>query len=442
MFLIALAVACDAPRVALPWDTTATDAGPWEQPDIGSVVEAPWRFPEPIESEQVPGPEGSGGTEQVPGADDYVDGAWLFRHDVVHEIALEIDQQSWNDLKRRPEEYTDALFEMDGIAMEVGIRLKGSSTFQDIDDDPSFKVKFDWSVPGQRFMDLQGINLHANLYDPTDMHEYLAYRVYREAGLPAPRTGFAHLTVNGQDYGVHHIVERKDETFLAQFYEDNTGSIYEAGSDNWGCDVNDHDFGGWCSCWELDQDGDGDTREDLADFCAAVTNAPDDQWLSVVEQRMNWEEFLGSMAVDALIAHWDSYGYNLNNYHLHHVPSEDRWGFSPWSTDLAFGWNPWDWQPDCGEYGTEMNRYNRGYILSRCFELPECLEQLRAREAELAAFIGELGVREWIDDAAALLAPYAATDPTSNYDMAEFWEETACIADFLESRVESIAGGP
>ena len=52
----------------------------------------------------------------------------------------------------------------------------------------SLKLKFNYEDKDQRFFGLKKVILHASLSDTTMMRERLAYSLWREMGVPAPRS--------------------------------------------------------------------------------------------------------------------------------------------------------------------------------------------------------------------------------------------------------------
>ena len=52
----------------------------------------------------------------------------------------------------------------------------------------SLKLKFNYEDKDQRFFGLKKVMLHASLSDTTMMRERLAYSLWREMGVPAPRS--------------------------------------------------------------------------------------------------------------------------------------------------------------------------------------------------------------------------------------------------------------
>ena len=85
------------------------------------------------------------------------------------------------------------------------------------------------------FTGLRRIILNNGVQDPTFLHEYLGYSVFRDAGVPAPRVGYATMHVNGEPYGLYLVVEAITQDFLGRWFENTKGNLYEGPGDvtNW-----------------------------------------------------------------------------------------------------------------------------------------------------------------------------------------------------------------
>jgi hypothetical protein len=143
------------------------------------------------------------------------------------------------------------------------------------------------------------------------------------------------------------------------------------------------------------------------------------------------------MAVDITIGHWDNYGWNLNNWHLYHEPALDKWYFSPWSTDLAWGWYPWGYDI-CGTYGNDPAEFQTGYLMNRCFDDPECKSQLYARIGEMADHLENLDLPSKIAQLKALGDPHVANDTLAWYDDTRRETQIACIRSWIIARPEAL----
>ena len=116
---------------------------------------------------------------------------------------------------------------VDGLAIaDVGVRKKGF--FGSIDSvRPSLIVDFNRYVPQQPIDGIGRLTLNNNKQDTSCVGQYLAYFLFRAAGVPAARAGFASVTVNGEGLGIYTLVEPIKKPFLARAFGDSAGSLYE-----------------------------------------------------------------------------------------------------------------------------------------------------------------------------------------------------------------------
>ena len=80
----------------------------------------------------------------------------------------------------------------------VGLRYKGNASYMASSRSikRSMKVELDhFNENGPRFHELKKLNLNAGAMDPTKGREALAFAAYRAAGVPAPRTAYAEVTL-------------------------------------------------------------------------------------------------------------------------------------------------------------------------------------------------------------------------------------------------------
>ena len=80
------------------------------------------------------------------------------------------------------------------------MRLKGHATFRPLGKKAAFKVKF---PKANRLLGLKSMTLNNIVQDESMIHETLGYEILRAADIPAPRTGFAYVRVNGKRYGLY-----------------------------------------------------------------------------------------------------------------------------------------------------------------------------------------------------------------------------------------------
>jgi len=142
---------------------------------------------------------------------------------------VELDQGAFQQLSERPKSYVSGRVHVgDQVWEHVGIRLKGSGTFQPVYEHPSLALKFNWKEAGQRFAGLNKLFLENSGQDATRMCKLLANAAYNDAGIAAPRITQARVRLNDRDLGRYVVSEAINKAFLKSHFGNDTGNLYEA----------------------------------------------------------------------------------------------------------------------------------------------------------------------------------------------------------------------
>ena len=147
---------------------------------------------------------------------------------------IALPQSSIDALDADPSEYQPGTLEMTVAdvrygPLEIGVRLKGHGSFQPLSGKASFKLKLNW-VSGQKLLGLKKMTLNNMAQDPSRVHEMLAYALHRAAGVPASRSGYTFVTLNGEDYGLYSNIEAYDDVSLRKLFGQ-TKHLYEGSYD-------------------------------------------------------------------------------------------------------------------------------------------------------------------------------------------------------------------
>jgi hypothetical protein len=351
----------------------------------------------------------------------------LFEEGRINALALELDSDAVYELRRDGRDYVPAELVYEGRAWSVAIRIKGSSTWTDFYDKPSLVVDVNRLVPDQEFMGHKRFNLHNQLIDPSMMSEVMSYRYLRDAGLPASRAGYVRLTVNGEDYGLYTAVEAINDDFLETWFADPDGNMYENGWQD--CDLDDF------QCFEPEEVDEG--NDDALRALVEDAQLQGDAWETAMRERFDWTLFIRSLAMDALIAHWDGYAYDRSNYHLYHDPTADKWTFIPQSMDLDYGWRPWSYDT-CGRYGVDPGDYTEGILGRKCLESDTCRAEFVAELLRLNDAFEEADPVGRIDTLYALIADEVATDRHKHYSTNDFEDHVDCVREWVAQRPDEI----
>ena len=269
----------------------------------------------------------------------------LFDQTVVHEIAMEISDEDLDLLDPPTDDRVRVRLTVDGETADgAGVRLKqGSAQFQGLDKKPGFSIETDEFVDGLDLFDVDRFTLGNAAWDHSFVAEQLVYELYRAAGIPAARTALARVTVNGETFGLYVMRETYKARWLAQYFNDPSGNLYECASG-----LPDTEL-------ELRTNKSCDDTSDLAAVAEVVATASDEDYRDAIEELVDVDQLLTYWAIEALTAHWDGYAYDItapgrvppparppgnprpNNFYAYHDPETGRFVFIPHGADLAFG---------------------------------------------------------------------------------------------------------
>lgn len=270
--------------------------------------------------------------------------AWMFDPSVMVDVQLTIPQSSMDQISgdlyaERP--YVPVTFSMTyadpaGFVRSYGpwnVSLKVKGMFGSFRNLPAgekagLKIKF---PSGRRPDGLKKFTLNNMVQDGSMVRESLAYHVFREMGVAAPRVGYARVTINGAYFGIYLNVETMDEVALPRWFA-TTGHLYEGSYGNWFGEVADA-FSGH---YEVDE-GDEGNRADLQELIAVARSRPRG-WLDRMHRVADLEQMAMMWACEWFTGHWDGYSQHLpNNYYLH-ADASGRFSMMPWGTDQTFTW--------------------------------------------------------------------------------------------------------
>jgi len=368
----------------------------------------------------------------------------IFNPAKVTTIALQIPDASANSLnnRRTAKNYVAATFQFtsSGLSIgpiDIGIRMKGSTSLDTLSGQPSFKVAFNWKLlKGNRFLGLKNLTLNAMTQDGSKLHEYGAYKLFNLMGVPAPRTGWTNLRINGTSRGLYLSLESVDDIFLNSKFRDVTQHLYE------GVALNDlkpgkanggENDGGYLvkEGWAARQN-----KDDLQKLINAANYSSGSAWWTKLGTVMDRTALLKLLAVENFTGHWDGYSGPLQNNHFLRSNILGKFTMLPWGTDQTFGENratatllddyfvPLD-KPTAGfpwvQQAFKKDTMPRGLLFTKCLAYKTCkveyLKQLKAVSAKVtsAKFVASM------NSAATAIAAYSPADVKAEQVRVQAW---------------------
>ena len=276
--------------------------------------------------------------------------------------------------------------------INVGVRLKGQASRGDAKF--PMKIKFDAFVPKQLFLGLKRMTLNNMAQDPSFIHEATAYRLYRAAGVPAPRTGYSKVKVEGASMGLYLNIESVDQVFAARWYK-STSHIY-AGPYN--CDVVPGN-----TCYEATI---GNTsRADLNNAGnASVLHGK--AWWDSINQYADMPRIIKLMATDVFMSNWDGYTDAVQNNHFAHFDDDGKLTIIPWGLDQTFTTDPsanltWDGSGPVFRGWSD----HRSTLFDHCVEYAPCHAQLIREGVRISALATSINLAGYKNLVAAKVNP-------------------------------------
>ena len=294
----------------------------------------------------------------------------LYSDDSVAQVDLTISQSEWDNLMYDPwnESYqsVDVRFRHGDIDLTVtnaGIQCRGNTSR--IQQPRSFDIVFGAFVPGQKMLDLEQLNLNADVNDPSQARPKIVNDLHTAAGLPTAYANHAALVVHGPDWhrgnwtggvffdAVRNNTQPVDDVFLRQRFGTDRGNLYKCLYPQGGNPATlaylgptGTSYSSYGTTYDLRYCGAGDASfNDLAAFVATLNLTSDTDFPNAIMNVFEVDDFLQRLALDVLTGHWDDYWINGNNYHLFLHPETRRWSFLPYDFDNTFDirWIDADW---------------------------------------------------------------------------------------------------
>ncbi|MBN1756850.1 MAG: CotH kinase family protein [Chitinispirillaceae bacterium] len=204
----------------------------------------------------------------------------------------------------------------------------------------AFKFNFKYYKDDQRLYGLKNINFRSMSYDPTKMHERLAFSFFHDMDIVAPRTAFARLYVNNEYWGIFTAIEEIDGRMTKhRFPESGDGNLYK---DLWPDSLTS-------DAMILDALRTNEEEGNIEDFKAfrnavASPSTADSNFIEILGQQMDIPYLIRYMAVDRAIMNFDGLVslYCGTNWRLRHnfswyrdLPGS-KFILIPWDMDKVF----------------------------------------------------------------------------------------------------------
>ena len=247
----------------------------------------------------------------------------------VHDLALELAPADWALVRDNPwaKTWVKGSFTWNGERLDdIGVRAFGAGSL--IAGKPSLKLSFDRHVADQEWRGLDELKLDNASQDVGFLNEYVATAAMRRAGVPASRSGWARVTVNGAPAGFFVVLESIDDRFLERWFGHDDGALYSMKQHNWGQGLNP--MADPLTWFEPETSFGGDGQELAAAATVLATGT-----FAEVEAAVDVGGFLRESVARSVMGSLDSFSADGNNYYL--FADRDQVRIIPWDFDVDLG---------------------------------------------------------------------------------------------------------
>ena len=354
--------------------------------------------------------------EQIPGVGHPSD--ILFMDDELPSFDVLLSDEAFNSLIASPYEWVEGgvIFQGETYA-PIGIRCKGENSFMPITEKCSLKLSFDRIDEQLRFYKLEGITLNNMNNDASMMHERLAYRHFREAGLPAYRSNHALVSINGEHVGLYALLEDANKDFLKRWYDTPDGPMYEV----WDVDFYDH----YISSFQLEVGDDDRTQlQGVAD--AMELDDADDAYAAAAEH-LDWDQFADWWAAEITVGQYDSYPYANPGDDCHVFVNQDNGSRLEW---IPHGMDETYYYPE----GVNVFSAANGIVAKTCIQVDECKDKVVERLNWHLDLADEIETADYFDYVEDQVNPHVKDDDNKPYSNDYVWYYQDLMRDFITGR--------
>ena len=347
--------------------------------------------------------------------------AQMFDPAGIHEIKITLNPDNWLkylagvDKPDGKKEYAwyQADVEFDGTKFSTaGIKGFGNGSQIDNPQKPNIRVKFDQYLTNANGpLGEKAFRLKGSGQDLTFLREELAGAMVRAVGGSAPRFSWAHVTVNGEDYGPYILQESADKRYFKNAFNNNDGQKFEPID---GCEALNCPVLNGCPALAFSYTPSPGNPQQIVDLASSIATATDAELSGVLDKFVYTDEFLADYAVDSLLSNLDGFASAGQNFTFYVDQKTHRFHLIATGTDLTFGNYKSAWYELTAPWGPPndwcVNHVDNLYL--RIWQVPELKAKLFAKyQALQCGMFKQDTLYTLIDSYHTALTPFIYGDP-------------------------------
>jgi hypothetical protein len=371
----------------------------------------------------------------------------LFDPDGIHEVKITLKPADWtaymNEVNQpdglKNYNWYQADLWMDGFVYKnVGIHGFGNGSQLDNPSKPNVRVKFDEIVSGATGPEGEkAFRLKASGQDPTYVREPLAGAMLRAIGGTAPRFSWAHVTVNGEDFGPYIVQETVDKRLFHNAFGNNDGPKIETVYGCYGIDCPASGCGALKDAYTANP---GDPQL-VVDVAQAITDATNDQLSAVLDQYFYTDELLADYAVDAVLSNLDGFAAAGQNFTIYADEKTTKFHLIATGVDLTFGNMKDAWYDLFAPWGAPNSwcPERTDQLYQRIWQTPALQAKLFAKfQALQCGLFKDTTLLPLIASYHKALKPYIDNEPKGIYTPSQVDDYYVALAQYVAKRQKTL----
>lgn len=297
-------------------------------------------------------------------------GESVFTNDTIHEIRINFPTpKSWDTLLVHYEKFHEneiadtnfvlAVIRIDGVLIDsVGVKMKSNFSFTIPSGKKPLKLDFNAFKKKQYFDGLRALNLSNEFPDPSMLRNTLVYKIFRDAGIIAPRTAFAKVYIDDIYKGLYVMIEQIDKSYISRHFDFTGGELVKPSSTSIFYEPLDTEH--FKSNYIIKIKNIPATWDHLFDLAKRINTTTADVYYDSLKNIFDFPSYISVFASDIIFNNWDSYFYG-QNYYLYRDSCENKYYFLPWDYNISMN----NYSVSGGDYPILPAGYN-----SSAFQLP------------------------------------------------------------------------
>lgn len=314
--------------------------------------------------------------------------------------------------------WSSATVNIGGMEFEsAGIRFKGNGTYLSAlrSYRRPFKLNLSKIRKKQHLAGRTQYNLGNLSADMTCLSDTLGYEFFREAGVPAPRTTFARVFLDIQNQetnrllGLYVMVENPDADWAREQFGVKNVALFKPVTYDLFSDLGT-DWSAYDGIYDPKVPISESQKQRVMTTARWVSTASDEAFAAQAGEFFDLDEVAQFLACEVLLANYDGFLSNGQNFLMYLDPRTQRLGFIPWDLDHAWGEFPFIATAEEREQASIGHPWvGRHRLLERLMKVPAFQERYRQQLHRLleTLFVPER-LNHRLDTLAATIRPLVA----------------------------------